>query len=221
MGGAEPSRRPLLPLLSLLLQDGEWRASNPASGGFAPVIISMLLYADSLISLAACVGISRCRSNMAVMPLKPWRLQRIHYGLLANMEGRGPFGALCRCWPEQPSGQEENRHASKQLILLCFLLYHPDVRLYSQILSVFSRRLFPRLSPPPIYSSLCVSFTVLISIFLIVIGFTIPASHSHPCFSSVSYSCSYSVVLDRMFPVKYDCILIQSLWNHFLEKLLF
>lgn len=80
-GGAAPSRRPLLPLL---LQDGEWRASNPASGGFAPVIISMLLYADSLISLAACVGISRRRSNMAVMPLKPWRLQRIHYDLLAN-----------------------------------------------------------------------------------------------------------------------------------------
>ena len=30
----------------------------PASGGFAPVIISMLLYADSLISLAPCAGIS-------------------------------------------------------------------------------------------------------------------------------------------------------------------
>lgn len=153
-GGAEPSRRPLLPLHPLFLQDGEWRASNPASGGFAPVIISMLLYADSLISLAACVGISRRRSNMAVMPLKPWRLQRIHYGLLANMEARRPLGALCRCWLERPSGREESRRASKQLILHCFLLYHPDVRLYSQIPLVFSRRLFLRLSPSPVNSSL-------------------------------------------------------------------
>lgn len=129
MGGAEPDRHPLLPLP---LQDGEWRASNPASGGFAPVIISMLLYADSLISLAVCVGISRRCSNMAVMPPKPLRLQKIHYGLLANMEARGPLGAPYRHWPERPSVREETWHASEQLILLCFLQYRPDVQLYSQ-----------------------------------------------------------------------------------------
>lgn len=128
-GGAEPGRRPLLPLP---LQDGEWRASNPTSGGFAPVIISMLLYADSLISLAVCVGISCRCSNMAVMPPKPPWLQRIHYGLLANMEARGPLGAPYHHWPERSSGREETWHASKQLILLCFLRYRSDVQLYSQ-----------------------------------------------------------------------------------------
>lgn len=46
----------------------------PASWGFAPVIISMLLYADSLISLAPCVGISPSCRNMAVMPINHSRL---------------------------------------------------------------------------------------------------------------------------------------------------
>lgn len=62
------------------------------------------------------------------------------------------------------------------------------------------------------------SLTVLIPIFLIVIGFRIPASHSHPCFSS----CSYSEKKPKTtFPVKSSCILIPSLGNHSLEKLLF
>lgn len=51
-----------------------WRLIMPASWGFAPVIISMLLYADSLISLAPCVGISPSCWNMAVMPINRSRL---------------------------------------------------------------------------------------------------------------------------------------------------
>lgn len=142
-GGAEPSRRPLLPL-----RDGEWRASNPASGGFAPVIISTLLYADSLISLAACVGISRRCSNMAVMPLKPSPLQRIHYGLLVNTEAGGPLGAPCRRWPERGPGTPRSSWFSR-----VFLGITQTPAFIPRSIPRKLARLFPRLSPPPPLSS--------------------------------------------------------------------